>query len=30
MQVVTCMLRGIELIFVYRAKNSAAALCLEG
>jgi hypothetical protein len=30
MQVPTCMLRGIELVFVYRAKNSAAALCLEG
>jgi hypothetical protein len=30
MQVPTCMLRGIELVFVYRAKNSAAAVCLEG
>jgi hypothetical protein len=29
MQVPTCMLRGIELVFVYRAKNSAAALCLD-
>jgi hypothetical protein len=30
MQVPTCMLRGIELVVIYRAKNSAAALCLEG
>ena len=30
MQVPTCILRGIELVFVYRAKNSAAALCLGG
>jgi hypothetical protein len=30
MQASTCTLRGVELAFVYRAKNSAAALCLEG
>jgi hypothetical protein len=30
MQVPTCILRGIELVFVYCAKNSAAALRLEG
>ncbi len=30
MQASTCMLRGVELAFVCRAKNSAAALCLEG
>jgi len=30
MQVPTCMLRGTELVFVYRAKNSAAELCFEG
>ena len=30
MQAPTRTLRGAELAFVYRAKNSAAALCLEG
>ena len=30
MQVPTCMLRGIELVFVYRPRNSAAALSRKG
>ena len=30
MQLPTCMLRRIDLVFVSRAKNSAAAFCLEG